>query len=359
VAYFGRYIQVTLERETFDVKDLSPLYNQKASEYGDVVVQPELVERKYRTEQLQFSSDLKCMFNFTIGSKALSGTVKVYNLSQASRDFAFGGPSGMRGASIILDAGYASDGHHGKILRCSIADISEYKDGSDLVTEYTLGRPSTRYKLADGSVSYDTPKNLYEIIIDGLERNNIEYVDELKEAIDLGKAEHSLTKRDDFAFSGKLRKLVGDYIGEIGRMERDIPQLWNEIKDTDGNVIADAVWLPGEKEYRAKSSEDQFGKVRLYWEDAPKPLKDIIVISPETGIIGVPTNRSRKKSKTIRLKHVLIPQLVQHALVRVRTSGKYTRLANGDYRIVGVDYRGSNYGGKHHVTMELATANIK
>jgi hypothetical protein len=323
--------------------------------YGQSSSSPAVETRTYATERLELSKDLKCTFNFKTGSKGLSGSVKVHNLSQSSRDYPFDGPLGLKGTTLILDAGY--EDNHDQILRCGIADINEYKDGADLVTEYILGSPNTWFSRGDGSISYDQPKTLYQIIIDALERNGVEYEDGLIEAIEAGETSEFLRPRDDFIFVGSLRELLDELIWHIWRIERNVPQLFDPPVRPNGKKEPPR-WIVGNKLHKAAYYQDQLGKVHLHWEDIPKKLRDIVSITPETGLIGVPVTKSNKSDKKLRVKHMLIPQLRKHALVRIKTDGNYTRLKDSDYTISSIEYSGSNYNGRHEVMMELGRAKI-
>lgn len=359
MASFGRYVQITLEREEVSLDLGSPIDTGFPSNY--VATASSVATTTERTVQRKLSSELKCTFDFKTSSKGITGSVKVYNLAEESREFPFGGSNGVDGAVIIIDAGY--DDNHGVILRSSIADINEYSSGSDSITEYTIGSPSTRFDKNSASISIQSQTNLYDILLDSLDRAGVDYVNELQDRYDSGAASLAVTELHNFAFHGTVADLFNAKLPHIYSMEYGIPILVvplhhrpQTLEEWQLGIEPAKKWTMGSIVHVAKFHKDQLGFVRLFWDDAPRILSDIVNISSETGIISVPIKKSKKKKRLTEVKHILIPQLVKSAIVRIKTSGKYGKLKDGDYKISEIKYKGSNYTGKHEVIMGLNSA---
>lgn len=363
MASFGRYIQVTLERSHYvnlaTTGAIEPVLDTLGSDQT-----PQVITRRYQDEELELSNELKCTFDFKTGSNGIIGSVKVYNLSEESREFPFNGKGGLEQVVLKLTAGY--EDNYGKILQCSVADINEYRQGADLITEYVIGSTTNDFDKSNASVSYESSVNLYQVLLDALELNDIDYINEIDDRFSDGTALLSAHNRSSFVFSGTVAQLFDQFLVGIHYTERDVPMLVKQdsyLVDTHTTGLVqlayqERIYPPDWWELRpvvhsAMYDRDQFGVIRLYWDDAPRIVQDIVSIDHETGIIEVPLKTSNKKKKKVTLKHILVPELVKHAIVRVKTSGRYGRLKDGDYRVEKVKYKGSNYGGDHFVKMEL------
>ena len=220
----------------------------------------------------------------TIGSKQNTFNVDITNLSKSSRN-----KMGEEWDQLILEFGYKSTGAS-VLFKGAIRDVSHSKDSNDITTTIECGDGDKGVN--KGAVSKTFPKGTKP-------KEVAEYLQKNMPGVDKGKMEGL----DDLPAFKRPVSVFGYAASEMDTLGRQFGFYWN---------------IHNEKMNTVKND---------------KHLGEAVIISSETGLIGVPT----ETDKGLKFKCLANPRIVPAFLCDVRSNF----LDEGS----GRDKRQSDYGG--------------
>lgn len=229
---------------------------------------------------------IKIDIDRNISGKPNDGMVEIYNLSEATEN-----QIKEKGTRIRVSAGY--DGEPILIHDGDIRRVDRQRSGVDRITKITLGGNLNKISQAVFNKSYSGQIAIKQIVED-----SIESFDGLT-AIDLDQIPED-ENLFDFSFTGKTPTLLDKILNPINVQ-------WFET--------------------------DNF--IRFSARD--KALENVVLLSPETGLVGSVTITE----KGIKFKSVLNGRLVLNEKIKIDSS-----LFNGVLKITKANHRGDNREGE-------------
>ncbi|EHP94873.1 baseplate hub protein [Methylorubrum extorquens] len=236
----------------------------------------------------------------TLGSKPNSGTVTITNLSKARRNML-----GEEYDSLTLEVGYKDSGPQ-VLLKGDIRDVAHAKTSPDITTTIEVGDGDQAFEKGKASKTFPAgtkPKEIVEYLrkqMPGLAKGEIKGLDELP-----------ATKRPTTVYGHAYREL-----------------------DTLGRQHG-FYWSIQNGKFQALKSDEHLG--------------GNILITPESGMLGVPT----PTDKGVKVTTLIIPGLAPGRLIDVRSDfidtgagqsreKRSTDAGGGLFRIATIAYAGSS-----------------
>lgn len=245
-----------------------------------------------------------CMIEFdvekTISSVPNSGVVRIWNLSKSTRNAV-----GKEFDSIQVEAGYAEIGL-GIILKGKIREVFHRRDETDVITEIAVGDGDLADRTGFVAKTYpagteirDIVEDIYQNSMPGITRGELKGLDDLPAV------------NDDVTLVAPTRRAMD----ELGRTN---DFYWSYQNETLETIPAD-----GYLAYR-------------------------VLISPESGMVGVPTVTDRG----VVVQALLDPAIRPNRIIEVRSETLEMNDAPSTYRVNGVRYFGDNMDGDFTVEVE-------
>ena len=245
---------------------------------------------------------LRVTFNVSrsISGSANSFSIKIYNLNESHRN-----SIGLELDQVMLEAGYTppeGGGNVGIIAKGRIRDYQHDRDGADIITTVSCGDGDKAYRRA--AISKTIPKGTP--------------LPEVVEQIHQEMKKEGIT-RGEWSFPEKVKNtklkrpysMCGSCTRELDTLGRGHGFYWN-IQNETMEVIPSDGHLPG-----------------------------MILVSPETGMVGTPTITDNG----IKVKALLNPDARPNRLVKVQSEVLRMNRKGDTYRISQLDFSGDNQQG--------------
>lgn len=250
--------------------------------------------------------EIKIAFNISkgISSSANTAEIEIWNLKESSRN-----SMGKEFDEITLEAGYmppqGGAGNVGVIFKGNIRDVEHTRDGSNIVTRISCGDGDKALRRATISKSYRKGTPVKEVVEDiykelekqGVKRGEWKFPDDMEQSF-----------KRPYATCGSCAR-------EMDTLGRGRQFYWN-IQNGTMEII------PG----------DGF-------------IGTIVSITPQSGMIGVPTITDNG----VKVSALLNPEIRPNRRVQVESQVLEMNAANGVYRVSQCDYSGDNREGEFRV----------
>lgn len=244
--------------------------------------------------------DLKIVFDIdkSISSTQNTGTIEIWNLSESNRN-----AMGKELDDITLEAGYLppqGGGNVGVIFSGQIRDVTHYKKGPDIITTLFLGDGDKAIRSAVTSKSYKAGTPVKEV------------VDDLSKELEkegVSRGEQKLP--ENLGSFKRPYATVGSVKRELDLLSRGFNFYWSVQ-----NGVCEII--PG----------DGF-------------VGGIVLITPETGMVGTPTITDNG----VKVTALLNPEVRPGRRVRIESKTLEMNAANGEYRVSQCRFSGDNREG--------------
>jgi hypothetical protein len=253
--------------------------------------------------------DLRIEFSISkdVSSSANAATISIYNLTESHRN-----SIGNVFDKISLEAGYippGGDGNVGIIFRGAVRDVEHSREGPNIKTTISCGDGAKAIRKATISKSYQKGSKVTDVIEDiykqmekqGVDRGEWNFPDDLK-----GK-----TFDRPYAACG----LCSD---EMDTLSRSHGFYWSSQNETLEIVPGDGF------------------------------IGGVMLITPETGMIGTPTITDNG----VRVSALLNPEVRPNRRVQVKSQTLEMNAADGMYRVSEVTFSGDNGTGSFQMDLE-------
>lgn len=239
----------------------------------------------------------------SISGSANTASIRVWNLSEAHRNGV-----GKEFSEITLECGYMppeGGGNVGVIFAGQVRDVRHTREGPDIVTEVSCGDGDTAFRKATISKTYPAGTRV-EDVVDGLH-------EEL--------AKHGV-KKGEFKFPKDMPafkrpySMCGGCRRELDTIGRGKGFYWS-VQNGVMEVIPGDGFLPG-----------------------------VVVLSPETGLIGTPTITDNG----IQFKALLNPAVRPNRTVEIKSKTLEMGGVGGLLRVSQATYAGDNRSGDFSVS---------
>lgn len=251
--------------------------------------------------------DLKVAFSLTkdLSSAVNSGQIEIWNLSESLRN-----SIGREFDRVIVEAGYLppeGGGNVGTIGKIDVKDVEHTREGADIITRISCGeghkalsKTNIRKSWPAGTPIKDAIEDIFkEYEKQGVKRGEWRFPDKMQE-----------TFKRPYAACGSCRK-------EMDSLGRGHGFYWS--------LQGDALEIvPG----------DGF-------------IDGLVLITPESGMIGVPTITDNG----VRVSCLLNPQIRPGRRVKVESQVLEMNAANGVYRVGSCTFSGDNREGDFSVAI--------
>lgn len=255
-----------------------------------------------RGQQGFLYKDLRVIFKVekSLAAKPNKSEIKVYNLTKDNRSKAE-----QSGNLIILRAGYGTQLE--TIFTGDVAKAKTELDGNDYVTTFELGDGELLYKTAKSELSFAKGTDLKEAISSVLSQAGF----------NLGDISGLISEKlqAPIVLSGNVRKHLDDIATR---------------QNFEWSIQDDAVQI---------------------LEKGKATKQEAVLLSPETGLVGIPKNRF---GKTPDEKGIEFDCLLNGKIKPGRTVVISSKVFQGRYRIEKVIYQGDNYGQDYVCKCEAA-----
>ena len=252
-------------------------------------------------------TDLKISFSV---EKTVTGTpneaeIKIWNLSDASR-----ASINEELASITLEAGYEGEGNVGLIFSGQTRDITHDRQGVDIVTTIQAGDGDLSSRKSYVSRTYDEGTTIEYIVRD---------IQTLMDAVELGELKFppglaSINRPFSFMTTPKRA------LDELGRSYGFHWSVQNGALEV----------IPGNDS-----------------------LSEVTDITPETGMIGVPSITDAG----VVVKCLLDPDIRPNRKINIQSETTDREGRSGEYRVSSVAYAGDNWDGQFYCEVEAELIN--
>nr|WP_244481459.1 hypothetical protein [Rhizobium sp. Root1203] len=253
--------------------------------------------------------EMRIAFDVTrdISSSANSATITIYNLSESHRN-----SIGKVFDNITLEAGYLppeGGGNVGIIFKGAVRDVQHTREEQDTLTTITCGDGAKALRKATISKSYQKGTRVGDVLDDiysemekqGISRGEWKLPDDMKEK----------TFKRPYAVCG----LCSDEMDTLGRGHGFYWSSQNEVLEI---VPGDGV------------------------------IGGVVLITPETGMIGAPTITDNG----VRVTAMLNPEVRPNRRVQVKSETLEMNAADGMYRVSEVTFSGDNGTGAFQMALE-------
>lgn len=250
--------------------------------------------------------DLKIGFNITksLSSSQNTATIEIWNLAEASRN-----ALGKELDDITLEAGYlppTGGGNVGIIFKGQIRDVEHTRQGPDIITTLSCGEGDKAFRKATIAKTYPAGTKVETVVEDiyaqleaeGIDRGEWKFPDELPPF-----------KRPYTVCGGCKREL--DNIGRGKDFYWSVQNGTMEIIPGDGYI------------------------------------GDVVILSPQTGLIDVPTITDNG----VKAKALLNPEIRPNRRVQIKSEVLEMNAENGEYRVSECTYAGDNRDGSFTVSI--------
>lgn len=250
--------------------------------------------------------ELKIGFNVSkgISGEANTASIEIWNLNEGHRNAV-----GKELDSVILEAGYMPPGggsNVGVIFQGSIRDVEHTRSGPDIITTISCGDGDKAFRKAVTSKTFPagTPvKDVVEEIHTQLEKEGIK------------KGEWKFPDDIDSKKFKRPYTTCGACTTELNTLGRGKGFYWSVQNETLEIIPSDGY------------------------------LAGVVLITPETGMINVPTITDNG----VKVSALLNPEVRPNRLVQVQSQVLEMNAANGTYRVSQASYSGDNIDGKFQV----------
>lgn len=250
--------------------------------------------------------DLKIGFSISksISSSQNTATIEIWNLAEKSRN-----ALGKELDDVTLEAGYmppGGGGNVGIIFKGQIRDVEHTRSGADIITKLSCGEGDKAFRGATIAKTYPKGTKVETVVEDiyaeleakGIDRGEWKFPDELPPF-----------KRPYTVCGGCKREL--DNIGRGRDFYWSVQNGTMEIIPGDGYI------------------------------------GDVVVLSPQTGLIDVPTITDNG----VKAKALLNPEIRPNRRVQIKSEVLEMNAENGEYRVSECTYAGDNRDGDFTVSI--------
>ena len=244
--------------------------------------------------------DIKIAFEVgkTISSTQNYARIRIFNLTESHRN-----AMGKELDDITLEAGYmppTGGDNVGIIFKGQIRDVEHRREGADIITEISCGEGDKAFRKATISKTYTAGTDVQEVVEDI-------YRELEKEGIDRG----------EWKFPEDIPKFKRPY-SVCGSCKRELDTL-----------------ARGKNFYASV----QNGTLEIIPGDGY--VGSLILLTPETGLIGVPTITDNG----VKVIALLNPAIRPNRPVRIESQTLEMNAENGEYRVSECVYSGDNREG--------------
>lgn len=251
-------------------------------------------------------NDLKIEFNITkgISSTNNSATIRIYNLKESSRN-----ALGKELDDITLEAGYSppeGGGNVGVIFRGQIRDVEHTRWDADIVTTLSCGEGDKATRNAVISKTYPSGTKVDTVLEDI-------YKEFEKEGVTRGEwklPDKTPSFKRPYSVCGSCKR-------EADTLGRGHGFYWS-IQNGTMEVIPSNGYIGG-----------------------------VVVLSPDTGLIDVPTITDNG----VRARALLNPEVRPNRRVRIESDVLEMNAQDNEYRVSEVTYAGDNRDGNFTITI--------
>lgn len=250
--------------------------------------------------------DLKIGFNITksLSSSQNTATIEIWNLAEASRN-----GLGKELDDITLEAGYlppGGGGNVGIIFKGQIRDVEHTRSGPDIVTTLSCGEGDKAFRKATIAKTYPAGTKVETVVEDIYAQLEAEGID-----------------RGEWKFPDELPPFKRPYT-VCGGCKRELDNL-GRGKDFYWSV--------------------QNGTMEIIPGDGY--IGDVVMLSPQTGLIDVPTITDNG----VKAKALLNPEIRPNRRVQIKSEVLEMNAENGEYRVSECTYAGDNRDGNFTVSI--------
>lgn len=250
--------------------------------------------------------DLKIEFSITkgISSTPNSATITIFNLKESSRN-----ALGKELDDITLEAGYLppeGGGNVGIIFKGQIRDVEHTRRDVDIVTTLRCGEGDRAMRNAVISKTYEAGTKVDQVLEDI-------YKEYEKQGVTRGEwklPEKTPTFKRPYSVCGSCKR-------EADTLGRGRDFYWSIQNGTMEVIPADGF------------------------------IGGVVLLSPETGLIDVPTITDNG----VRIRALLNPEVRPNRRVRIDSQVLEMNAENGEYRVSEVTYAGDNREGDFTITV--------
>lgn len=233
-----------------------------------------------------------------------SAEITIFNLSESHRNSV-----GKEFDAITLEAGYIppeGDGNVGVIFKGAVRDVEHRREGPNILTIISCGDGSKALRRATISKSFPKGTPLKDV------------VDELAKQIEKEGVSRGEWKFPDDVESKKFKRpyaVCGSCVRELDTIGRGNGFYWNVQNETTEIVPGDGF------------------------------IGDVVLISPETGMIGTPAITDNG----VRVSALLNPGIRPNRRVQLKSETLEMNGDDGMYRVTSASYSGNNMDGEMKV----------
>lgn len=250
--------------------------------------------------------DLTIGFNVTksISSSQNSATIEIWNLAEKSRN-----ALGKELDEITLEAGYLppdGSGNVGIIFKGQIRDVEHTRQGPDIITTLSCGEGDKAFRSATIAKTYPAGTKVEDVIEDI-------YTELEAKGIDRGEWKFP----DDMPPFKRPYTVCGGCKREMDNLGRGRDFYWSVQNGTMEIIPGDGY------------------------------IGDVVVLSPQTGLIDVPTITDNG----VKAKALLNPEIRPNRRVQIKSEVLEMNAENDEYRVSECTYAGDNRDGNFTVTI--------
>jgi hypothetical protein len=250
--------------------------------------------------------DIRIEFNIDkdTSSSPNSAEITIFNLSESHRNSV-----GKEFDAITLEAGYIppeGDGNVGVIFKGAVRDVEHRREGPNILTIISCGDGSKALRRATISKSFPKGTPVKDV------------VDELAKQIEKEGVSRGEWKFPDDVESKKFKRpyaVCGSCVRELDTIGRGNGFYWNVQNETMEIVPGDGF------------------------------IGDVVLISPETGMIGTPAITDNG----VRVSALLNPGIRPNRRVQLKSETLEMNGDDGMYRVTSASYSGNNMDGEMKV----------
>jgi hypothetical protein len=246
----------------------------------------------------------------TTSSTQNTGNIKIWNLSEAHRN-----AIGKELDDITLEAGYLDENNVGVIFKGQMRDVEHSRDDANIITEISCGDGDKALRKATTAKTYKKGAKVKDVVEDI-------YKDLKKEGITKGEFKfpddmNNKTFKRPYTTCGSCKR-EADTLGRGHGFYWSIQNGTMEVIPSDGYIGT------------------------------------VVVISKETGMVGVPT----VTDNGVKVKALLNPEIRPNRRVKIISEVLEMNAKDSEYRVSGCTFSGDNWDGNDFV-VEITGESLK